>query len=490
MSTPRYDAIVIGAGMSGLGAGIRLAQFDRRVVVLERHALWGGLNSFYKRGGRRYDTGLHALTNFVPKGTKGTPLAKLLRQLRINYDELELGEQTYSRVCIADVTLRFANQFALMFEDVAAAFPSERDGFARLVHAVRAFDAFDPHAPVLSARTELARFVRDPLLIEAIMVPICWYGSAREDDIDWDQFVILFRSLFLEGFARPEGGIKALLDILLARYRAAGGELRLRSGVREIVLDADGIARGVRLESGEELAADCILSSAGYPETMALAQVAVPASEVGTLSFVESVHVLDRRSDELGQDATITFFNTGRQFSWRRPTDLVDVRTGVICCPDNYSARTRAREGVMRVTSIADHAGWCALDEESYRAAKVTCESSILDVAARYAFDPRPHSVAHDMFTPRTIRHYTGHWNGTVYGSPAKRRDGASGVKNVHLIGTDQGLLGIVGSILSGVSMANRHALAPESNSAPSNSAPSNSTPQSSPTLSSPTLGA
>ena len=75
----RYDAIVIGAGMSGLAAGIRLAQFDRRVLVLERHTLWGGLNSFYKRAGRRIDTGLHALTNFAPKNARGAPLTKLLR---------------------------------------------------------------------------------------------------------------------------------------------------------------------------------------------------------------------------------------------------------------------------------------------------------------------------------------------------------------------------------------------------------------------------
>jgi phytoene dehydrogenase-like protein len=48
--------------MSGLAA-IRLAQFDKRVLLVERHTLWGGLNSFYKRAGRRIDTGLHALTN-------------------------------------------------------------------------------------------------------------------------------------------------------------------------------------------------------------------------------------------------------------------------------------------------------------------------------------------------------------------------------------------------------------------------------------------
>ena len=36
--------------MSGLAAGIRLAQFDQKVLILEKHYLWGGLNSFYKQG--------------------------------------------------------------------------------------------------------------------------------------------------------------------------------------------------------------------------------------------------------------------------------------------------------------------------------------------------------------------------------------------------------------------------------------------------------
>src|SRR5690349_15832996 len=133
MDTQRYDAIVIGAGMSGLAAGIRLAQFDRRVVVLERHSRWGGLHSFYKQGGRRYDTGLHALTNFVPRHVKSAPLPKLLRQLRIGYDELRLGEQTFSEIRFPGLRLRFGNQLGLLEDEVAAAFPRERDGFALLV---------------------------------------------------------------------------------------------------------------------------------------------------------------------------------------------------------------------------------------------------------------------------------------------------------------------------------------------------------------------
>ena len=30
-----------------------------------------------------------------------------------------------------------------------------------------------------------------------------YYGSARQQDMDFNQFSIMFRSIFLEGFARP-----------------------------------------------------------------------------------------------------------------------------------------------------------------------------------------------------------------------------------------------------------------------------------------------
>ena len=61
-----YDTIIIGAGMSGLAAGIRLAYFEQRVCIVERHYTIGGLNSFYRLRGRDYDVGLHAVTNYSP----------------------------------------------------------------------------------------------------------------------------------------------------------------------------------------------------------------------------------------------------------------------------------------------------------------------------------------------------------------------------------------------------------------------------------------
>ena len=44
---------------------------------------------------------------------------------------------------------------------------------------------------------------REPLLIEMLLCPVMWYGNAREDDMDWGQFCIMFRALYLEGMGRP-----------------------------------------------------------------------------------------------------------------------------------------------------------------------------------------------------------------------------------------------------------------------------------------------
>ena len=97
-SSNDYDTIIIGAGMSGLAAGIRLAHYDQRVCVLEKHWTIGGLNSFYRVNGRNYDVGLHAMTNFTEKGAKKGPLARLLKQLRFRWDDLQLAEQKGSRI--------------------------------------------------------------------------------------------------------------------------------------------------------------------------------------------------------------------------------------------------------------------------------------------------------------------------------------------------------------------------------------------------------
>ncbi len=461
----RYDAIVIGAGMSGLAAGIRLAQMGKRTAVLERHYLWGGLNSFFKREGRRLDTGLHALTNYVPRGTPGAPLTKLLRQLRIPYEALELAPQGFSqtvfRVGGELVRLRYSNDRELLNSEIARVFPAERDGFARLLAALPTFSDESAEGFAASARTKLAEFLRDPLLIEMLMAGASYYGCPTERDMSWNDYGVLFRSIHVEGMARPEGGVKRVLDVLRERLAAEGGELRTRAGVKRIVVE-QGVARGVELDDGSQLECECVLSSAGLVETHELCGLESDERDIGRLTFVETTTVLDCEPRELGHDATITFFNDGERFEYACPDALVDLRSGVLTCPNNYSSKTPLEEGCVRATVMANYAHWKALGAERYAQEKSRVYDEVQHTIAKFGPDTRLHARWSDTFTPLTIERYTGKRGGAVYGSPRKLRDGSGPVRGVHVIGTDQGLVGIVGTLLSGILIANRTLLAPQ----------------------------
>ena len=471
-----YDVAIIGAGMSGLAAGIRLAHFGQRVCIFERHNTVGGLNSFYSLAGRKFDVGLHAMTNYVRPGVKGTPLGKLLRQLRIERDEFALCEQKQSRVAFGpagETSLSFTNDFAVLEADVAENFPAQIDGFRSLVAAVKTFDDVSLEAQPVSARKIVRGYLSDPLLEDMLFCPLMYYGSATEHDMEFGQFVIMFKALFLEGFARPFEGVRLILRVLLEKYRAAGGERRMKCGVARVIARS-GRAAALLLDSGEEITADHVISSIGAPETEALLQLESPAVErgkpqslPGRLSFVETITVLNRQPAELGWGRdTIVFFNDAARFDYVRPEAAVDVRSGVICLPNNFEfgPDRQLPEGILRVTCLANYDRWAHLSEEEYRRAKQTWFPEVQKSARRFLPAVEATAVEHatlatDMFTPRTITKFTGHFGGAIYGSPTKQRQGRTALANLYLCGTDQGFLGIVGAMLSGISMANYHIL-------------------------------
>ena len=456
MSEEHFDAIVIGAGMSGLAAAIRFAMFDKKVCLIEQHAIPGGLNSYYRRGPRKLDVGLHAMTNFSEKGNRRSPLGKLLKQLRLPREVLDLMPQKQSCITFPFQRLNFSNDTALFFTEIAENFPHEVDGFQRLWAAIEGMNIGDLKAPFASARAFVREFIKNPVLEDMIFCPVFFYGSAWEDDMDRQQFAIMFQSIFMEGFCRPHGGIRPLLKWMVDQLKGLGGELRYRTSASKILSNDQGEVVGVETAKGDTLFAKTVLSSMGRPETESImSDGPSELAKAGNLGFTETILMHDNKPTDWGVEDTIVFWNNKDHFDYRAPKGLMDADSAVICFPNNFE-RDDQSEGICRVTRLASYDAWKALSKEEYTQQKEVVERSSRELLRTLTSSTVGQETFVDTFTPLTIEHYTKHAAGAIYGSPDKSRDGSTGLAGLHLIGTDQGFLGIVGAMLSGISIANQ----------------------------------
>lgn len=458
-----YDALVIGAGFSGMSAALRLGRLGRRVLLLERHSLSGGLNSYYRKGGRFFDVGLHALTNAGSPAGFRTALDRALRQLRLSRKELCLLPQRCSRSVSSRGSLRFDNELEHLIDSVRASFPGCVDALLKVIAELPDFGALDKNQPYCSTREFLRERLGDEALVELLLCPVMFYGSASENDIDFKAFAILFRSIFVEGMARPEQGVRSMIKALEQGLKASGVERKMGMGVRRLRKKGRRCEE-VELDNGSLIRARWILSSAGLVETQRLlegSEADAAKESIGRLSFCETFNIFTDNSVTAGEEGGTIFYHWTPTFEYRRPEELVDAKSGVICFPKHFGEKTAVGEGQMRVTCLANHELWTTLPEDRYRAEKERAFPEMLKEALRACpgLDPlaiQSSTIATDMYTPRTIEHYTGKLGGAVYGSPQKKSNGGDLCENVLLCGTDQGYLGIVGSMLSGVMMANR----------------------------------
>jgi phytoene dehydrogenase-like protein len=463
--TTKYDAIIIGAGMSGLAAGIRLAMFDKKVVVLEKHNISGGLNSYFRRRIPttkqlfEFDVGLHALTNFAKKGERRKPLTKLLKQLRIPYESLKLKEQTHSLIKFKSACLKFSNDFELLKSEISNVFPNEIDSFIKFVAYIEKYNEVDLNAPYTPARSVLDLYFKEELLKEMLVAPLLIYGSAWENDMDFSQFVIMFKSLYLEGFSRPEGGVRTIINLLLKRLEEVGGEVRYNSAVTSIECGEN--VKGVLLKNGEFLESTKIFSSAGLPETYSIVnrkELIQSSPRTGKLSFMETIIITEDKTFLKNYDPTIVFYNSSDKYRYAKSSSFYDDSSAVFCLPDNYERENQKGHGTIRATYMANFDLWNELNREKYLEMKskvLTSVKTLTNKILSHSVEP----IFTDVFSPTTIKRYTNHFDGTVYGSVDKLKNGKSDIDGLYIIGTDQGFLGIAGSMLSGISMANLYGL-------------------------------
>lgn len=271
-------AIVIGSGFGGLAAAVRLGARGYRVTVVEKLDAPGGRAYVHHQDGYTFDAGPTIIT--APYLFED--LWKICGKRLADDVELKPLDPFYDvRFDDGDV-FRYTADMDLMRAQIARIEPADVAGFERfLQHSGNIYDvafkdlAEQPFhelktlfkaAPDMlrlggyrSVYNEVSRFFRnEKLRVLFSFHPLLIGGNPFTTTAYYCLIAHLERSF---GVHYAVGGMGALVRGLVGLIEGQGGALRYSSPVKEIVVE-NGRARGVRLESGELLESDIVVSNA------------------------------------------------------------------------------------------------------------------------------------------------------------------------------------------------------------------------------------
>ena len=266
-----YDGIVVGAGIAGLTAAVRMAQAGMRVLVLERHNVPGGCASFYQRAGYRFDVGATLVGGFGARGVH----ARLFSELG-----LDLGARRLDPAMIVhlgnDRIVRFGDarwgderirafgtaaepfwqrqerlaDLAWDFSARMPALPVDRSGALAFARAFRGRNlgllaaAGRTVASILPAGLpRLRAFVDVQLLITA-------QCDAASADLAYGATAL---DLAREGTYHLDGGVAAIAVALGRSVRRLGSDIAYGTEVARVIAEG-GRTRGVELPDGTRFA--------------------------------------------------------------------------------------------------------------------------------------------------------------------------------------------------------------------------------------------
>ena len=280
---PKPHAVVIGSGFGGLAAAVRLGARGYRVTVLEKLDAPGGRAYVYRQDGVTFDAGPTVIT--APflfeelwalcgrRMADDIDLRPVAPYYRIRFDDGECFDYSGDAVAMRAEVARFAPDDVAGYERFLKASEAiYKVGFEQL--GDRPFDSWADMARVLPALLKLegyrtvyslaCKHVRD-----ARLRVVLTFQSLLVGGNPFATTSVYCLIAFLErrwGVHFPMGGTGSLVKGLVSLIEGQGGAVRCNRGVAQITVEtgANGIARatGVRLESGETIAADVVVSNA------------------------------------------------------------------------------------------------------------------------------------------------------------------------------------------------------------------------------------
>ena len=280
---PTDHVVVVGAGLAGLSAALRLAGAGRKVTVLERESVPGGRNGLLNKDGYAFDTGPSVLTmpslindafNCVGEDMKDwlelTPLTPLYRAFYADGSQLDVHANT------GEMEAEIAKHIS---SDEAAGYRRYVD-FVTKLYKYEMNDFIDRNidSPLNLLTPNLARlialggfrrlspkvnqFMKDPRLQKVYSFQAMYAGVSPQQALAIYAVIAYMDSV--NGVFFPKGGMHAVPRALAAAAEKHGVVFKYNTTVTNVEVN-NGRAKAVITESGERFECDAVILNPDLP---------------------------------------------------------------------------------------------------------------------------------------------------------------------------------------------------------------------------------
>lgn len=438
---PALRAVVIGAGMGGLAAAVRLRSAGHEVTVLERNEVPGGKLADLVTQGYTFDLGpsLVTLPHVYDEVFRlaGTSLVEQVDLVRLD-PQFHYHWPDGSALTVPDGA-----------DATAAAFEAFSPGAGE---AWRRFDARGRRIWDTSERTffagpmsdplSLLRRMRSPFDVVAIdpLRPLVRSAASHFDDPRLQQWVGRYATYsgsspyrapatlacipHIEaryGCWYPMGGVGRLRDALVEVARAMGIELRTGTDVAAVATDGERVT-GVDLAAGEHLAAEVVIANADaehlyldlLPDPTALKRVR--RAERSTSGFVVCIGARGR-TPGIGHHNVWFSSDYRAEFDQLAAGRLADEPT-VYACVSSVTDPSQAPPDAENWFLLVNTPPGVEVDRDTYT-------EVVLDRLRGHGIDLRPRAELIETSTPADLARRVRAPGGAIYGTSSDGRRAA-----------------------------------------------------------------
>lgn len=451
-----FDAIVVGAGIGGLVTATQLAAKGARVLVLERYLIPGGSAGFFERAGYRFDAGASMIFGFGSEGTTNL-LTRALAAVGMTLETIPDPVQVHYHLP-GEQEIKVHRDYGRFLQELGNRFPQERAGIRRFYDEcwrvfgyLNGMELLSLEEPGYLMRSffrhpliclGLARYlpqnvggiarrhIRDPRVLQFIDLECYIWSVVPADRTPMINAGMVFSDRHYGGVRYPKGGVGQIAQKLVEGLEQAGGEIRYRSRVTEILCEARR-AVAVRLASGEVLRAKRIVSNATRWDTFEklLPKSDLPAQEVKwqqryqkSPSFF-SLH-LGVKAEVLpsGTECHHVLLEDWSQMEATRGTLFVSIPTLLdpeLAPPGHHIIHAFTPDWMHH---------WQDLSPSEYRSQKAAVAAQMID-RLEAIFPGLAQAIDYqEAGTPRTHRRFLGRMDGTYGPIPARKLRGLLGM--------------------------------------------------------------